>query len=874
MQMPHARSQEFSFEKGSEVIRGSIIWSGGPGMTQGLRYFRRAQDNSFVEPAENPVADFSFYNGESGQERGFVVDWNSDGLPDLLVVEFRNMPPQAMRCSYQGDYDYYQHVLKGDLMHNSLMDIYEDVDVGGHSRDDLDFARLTIVDWNRDGFLDLLMSYNRHQSQPRLFENRRERMNEVISAFENVTATSLEPHTGPNNFPNGYRLAVADFDGDGEVDVLIASEADGKLHYHRQVSGRLQAEEQQNPFRNITVPLWWDTFSQQNYYHLVEPIFLDWDNDGDMDLLLGAPDGRIFEQTADGRLEEWPLEQSPVRSFLDELRELKWGLADQTNRFRMMESTWKFVDCDVDGDLDLLRFGYAKDGTWHSRLQACEHDGTHALRCDDDFLCLGANLSNFRTEGFGEVMSFDLGNVTDGRLQLITSHRYSKGAVLWSGGFCAPQNPCNEKGLCTTRQIDCSCVSGHEMADCSGCKPDFYSAQRQLGQLHSCIACPGAGGKVCHGRGLCFDDATARHAPQESTAALTAQGNGTCRCHEVHFSGHDSKGRENCVEGSCPAGTEERNGRCDPCNAGATSVSGGFCKNCLPGRFSLSGSASCLRCPSGSTAQASGASACLTCPAGRYELQQQFCNECPPGFISSMGQSSCAKCPAGFMADKPGSSACVPCAGGFFSEEGSAKCSECPPGFISSMGNSSCAKCPAGFMADKPGSIACVPCPGGFFSEEASAQCIACPSGSISDAASEACRPCDAGFFSGDALTCEPCPGGKVSKSGSNSCQSCPAGEVSSPRSAACTRCEGDLLRAVPDSMQQQCQVLGMDVVFALVGLIAATFFCFLCLTGLYSSIPVEDVSAQGQKWVVTNSLAHLLLKWSLPEVRCGPRCP
>ena len=55
---------------------------------------------------------------------------------------------------------------------------------------------------------------------------------------------------------------------------------------------------------------------------------------------------------------------------------------------------------------------------------------------------------------------------------------------------------------------------------------------------------------------------------------------------EADFYGIDSDGRTTCADGHCPAGTEERDGGCYPCDAGTASQAGENCKQCLAGRYS------------------------------------------------------------------------------------------------------------------------------------------------------------------------------------------------------------------------------------------------------------------------------------------------
>ena len=681
------------------------------------RYFRRTAAGTFVEPWENPLAEI-----QPSSQKIHVADWNSDGLPDVLRLVGTRV------------WSYYQHVVDRDLRHNSHFKMYEDIHLSPGSS-------FVVQDWNEDGFEDVMVVQPQSVPIPirrwrrvwklRRYEFQPRHMKEVLGFSLNVNSTVVPAydHHVDELYLSGF--ALVDWDRDGALDLLIASEIDGKLHFYP----NLGEESAEHPFKNIQLKKQPD--QDRTIWIFAKPMVVDWDNDGDFDLFLGPPDGRYFEHLADGSLRE---KQSPLVSAMQSLP----PNSDHTGRRRraVYARNWQFVDCDADGDLDLIQIPDS-----NAPAQACEHDdGTHELRCDPDFLCLGTDVSQYQGGAADEGSFF---SVLDGQLKLFVRRpsAFGVGIELWTPGFCVPSDLCNNKGRCVPGESHCRCNLGHEAADCSSCHEHFYSVRREELQVQHCKACPGdvAGGKVCYGRGTCFDDAMAKSLQQESMAAWMAIGNGSCNCTEAHFHGTDEDGRSACMDGHCPAGTEEVDGTCNSCAGGSFSAAGGLCQECGAGKFSRRGSTNCSSCAAGRVSKTSGSSTCEPCRAGTYESDNQFCNACPRGQISVAGSAACSPCDAGRFA-KDGV-VCEACPDGTISINGSSECHSCPSGTYSDPGSNSCSECPAGTISKVPGSIACQPCAAGTYAQQASANCNLCPRGTISKEGSAACSPCEAGRF-------------------------------------------------------------------------------------------------------------------------------
>ena len=506
-----------------EVIASDFLqWRSPSAWISPLRLFRRALDGNFVEAVDNPLAGMMF--GKPGLaslqlpdwNSIHFADWNSDGLVDVLNVRYQ-----------EGTFvvDYYQHVLKLDLAYNRHFTAYETI-----RTDDWEFR---IVDWNQDGWDDVLVS--RHRAWLEDGESGELRLFQVTAREAKKLDWGEDPFKDIRPIRSGGsspHFSLIDFDGDGDLELIMA--LDSVRFFEMDDSGHLKADEQ-HPFSKISI--------DQRFRPRVLPV--DWDNDGDFDLLLGAEGtkeagglGRYFEQLADGTFKEWPEQDMPF-GFL--CSSMSWWN-------RQCNFDVRFLDCDGDGDVDLIR----RTG---QQFQACEHTAD-TVRCDDNFLCLGTNLSHF-SASIGPFQEFgphwDVGNSSDGRLKLFTTHPSSFGIVHWTAGFCdfsrGSKDPCNSRGACRPGHFSCQCFRGYELQDCSKCEPNYFTNRRRQDTKHSrdCKPCPGEGGEVCYGRGVCFDDASAQEkAAQEEDfymAAVRAIGNGSCHCNEAGVFGQERIGR-------------------------------------------------------------------------------------------------------------------------------------------------------------------------------------------------------------------------------------------------------------------------------------------------------------------------------------------
>ena len=199
------------------------------------------------------------------------------------------------------------------------------LDVGGNATPDL-------ADIDGDGDLDLISG--NANAEIRYFRNDEGVFNEQIGIENPFTEADLEDSFGDNS-----AVAFADYDLDGDLDFVGASDRvrnNGEYFYFENNNGvYTELFGTENPVRDI------DTINAD-----LKPVAIDWDDDGDEDLVVGSGSSIKYFQNDNGILQEVSEADNPFRAFnaAEEDSELEIGFNVSVN----------FFDFDRDEDLDII----------------------------------------------------------------------------------------------------------------------------------------------------------------------------------------------------------------------------------------------------------------------------------------------------------------------------------------------------------------------------------------------------------------------------------------------------------------------------------------------------------------------------------------
>lgn len=233
-----------------------------------------------------------------------ACDWDSDGVPDLIVQSGGLQDLAWFRRGPRPD------VLEVPAADPALFGF----DVG-------ESAVPVLVDWDLDGDLDLIVG----SADGRLWFFPQENGEFVSSNQRDGPFASVDvgSHCAP---------AAVDWDSDGFPDLILGS-GQGRLTLLRGGSAGPLLEGQQ-------------LFASVDLKMPVQPAVVDWDSDGDLDLLLLAG-GRIhYFRNEHGRFVQVADEYNPFSQVGDVLR--RQGLS--THDSLCLQA----IDADSDGDLDLV----------------------------------------------------------------------------------------------------------------------------------------------------------------------------------------------------------------------------------------------------------------------------------------------------------------------------------------------------------------------------------------------------------------------------------------------------------------------------------------------------------------------------------------
>ena len=130
---------------------------------------------------------------------------------------------------------------------------------------------------------------------------------------------------------------LADFDGDGDLDIVCGEFVD-KLTYFENVGARKAPRYAAGRF------LLHDGRPMRMDLCMITPVAVDWDADGDVDLVVGQEDGRVALIEHTGKLADRMPVFRPPRFFRQQAHDLKFGALVTPVSF----------DWDADGDEDLV----------------------------------------------------------------------------------------------------------------------------------------------------------------------------------------------------------------------------------------------------------------------------------------------------------------------------------------------------------------------------------------------------------------------------------------------------------------------------------------------------------------------------------------
>lgn len=275
----HAGGSILAIDLNGDRLKDLIVGDDGPpyliaGLNVGTPHIAHIDINSTIAPfpAHAPLFLPSF-------PATYYEDVTGDGIPDLLCANNSPLAGEDRRSVWlyenigRPDSPQWAHPVIGWL-HTSMLDV-------GTS------AHPTLADINRDGFLDLIIS------SESFFTSRGAKCQAFLLLGDSSGFTLVD--TNWLDLPQ-YNLrnpvfAVGDVDGNGRLDLIMGTSTGALWRWEEQTAGGAN-------FTLLT-----QNFGGISASPFAAPLLYDYDRDGDLDLIVGARNGRLslYKQEANGQ---------------------------------------------------------------------------------------------------------------------------------------------------------------------------------------------------------------------------------------------------------------------------------------------------------------------------------------------------------------------------------------------------------------------------------------------------------------------------------------------------------------------------------------------------------------------------------------------
>lgn len=282
-------------------------------------------------------------NTGTNESIAFTGENNNNRLPrnsDLGDIDGDGDLDIIWKHSYYDHIEVYENT--GDAGYFNISSMPDTLMTAGWDEEIDGVNNTQVLDVDDDGDLDILVGVNIN-SYDEVNGYTREQTYKLLRNNGTAEVPEFEladDESNPYNTINARNIGLGDLDGDGDLDVLLSDAYSERGIHYFEINNDTAVENMElvtEFYDGIILPA-----------EVITPQFLDYDNDGDLDIFAWAyDDANLY------------IEQIETDT------QLKFRVSDQ-NEFDFLSGTSYiqipfFVDLDIDGDMDIVRLDYDED---------------------------------------------------------------------------------------------------------------------------------------------------------------------------------------------------------------------------------------------------------------------------------------------------------------------------------------------------------------------------------------------------------------------------------------------------------------------------------------------------------------------------------